>query len=109
MVEADKPAGGAKVTLVPDDASPQRRMNLFRNTLADQNGKFNLDEIVPGRYKIFAWDELESDAVQAPEFLQMFESKATSITLDENGSENVQLKAISADDVAKAFGSTPNH
>jgi hypothetical protein len=39
----------------------------------------------------------------------MFERKATSITLDDNGSENVQLKAISADDVAKAFGYPPNH
>lgn len=54
MVEADKPAGGAKVTLIPDGASLQRRMDLFRNTLADQNGNFNLDEIVPGSYKIFA-------------------------------------------------------
>jgi protocatechuate 3,4-dioxygenase beta subunit len=110
VVEADdKPAAGAKVTLVPDDASLHRRMDLFRNTLTDQSGKFNLDKIVPGRYKIFAWDELESDAAEALEFFQMFDSKAISIALDDNGSENVQLKAISADEVAKAFGYPPNH
>jgi hypothetical protein len=105
VVEADdKPAPGATVTLVPDDVSKQQWMDLFRNATSDQNGKFHIDGVVPGRYKVFAWQENESDAAQDPEFLRPFESKASAITLDENGRETTQLKAISAEDVAKAFG-----
>jgi hypothetical protein len=61
------------------------------------------------RYKISAWDEVDSNAFEASGLLQTLESKAAQITLEKNGSETFQLKAISVDDVAKAFGYPPNH
>ncbi len=99
----DKPGAGAKVTLGPDDAAKAARIDLFRNATADQNGEFQISNVVPGNYKIFAWDEIESDAADDPQFLRRFEDKATRVRVEENGSAIVQLKAISAKDVAETM------
>jgi len=103
----DKPVPGVAVTLVPQDAGKQGRADLFRITTSDQEGRFRFQDVVPGRYKILAWQQVEPAAVQDLEFRRPFESKATSLRLDEGGRETVQLKAISVEDVAGALGNRP--
>jgi len=103
----DKPAPGVTVTLVPQDPRKKGRIDVFRNTKSDQNARFRLEDVAPGSYEMFAWEELDPSAVHDSEFLRPFESSATSITLEENGHETVRLKAISADDVAHAIGGSP--
>ncbi len=103
----DKPASGATVNLVPEDASKQGRTDLFRITRSDQNGQFLLQDVVPGSYKIFAWQEVETAAIQDPQFRSLFERKAVSLTLSESERETVQLRAISVGEVAEATGNHP--
>jgi hypothetical protein len=108
VVDADdKPAPGVPVTLVPEEAGKQGRIDLFSITKADQDGRFQLEGVVPGSYEIFAWEEVDPAAVHDSEFLRAFESSATSITLEENRRETVRLKAISVEDVARALGDSP--
>ena len=103
----DKPASGATVNLVPEDAGKQGRTDLFRITTSDQNGQFLLQDVVPGSYKIFAWQEVETAAIQDPQFRSLFERKAVSLTLSESERETVQLRAISVGEVAEATGNHP--
>ena len=99
----DNPAPGAVVTLYPDNTSKEGRIDLFRTAITDQAGQFELGSVIPGSYRILAWQGIESDAVQDSEFRRPFESKANSLTLKENERETVALQAISIDDVAKAL------
>jgi 5-hydroxyisourate hydrolase-like protein (transthyretin family) len=49
------PARGARVVLVPDN---RNRLDLYRSAIADQNGRFVITDVVPGDYRIFAWEAL---------------------------------------------------
>lgn len=90
-----QPAPGATVVLAPEIEHRLRR-DLFRTTVADQYGRFTLQGIAPGDYKLFAWEEVENDAWLDPEFLRPFESAARSITVRENGREAVQVRLLEA-------------
>jgi hypothetical protein len=99
----NKPAPGAVIALVRDEERRQGRGGLRRAMRSDQNGQFALRDLVPGRYKVFAWEDLDQEAALDPELRQHFESKATAVTLAENGRETVELKAIPTEEVAKVI------
>ena len=94
----DKPVPDAAITVIPDQES--NRGNRYRATESDQNGQFKLTALVPGRYRIFAWEDLDLEAAPDPELLQYFESKAIAVDLAKNGNETVQLKIIPTEEVA---------
>jgi len=105
VVDADdKPTSGVTVSLVPKDGSRKMGTDLFRTAIADERGHFLLKDVAPGTYEVFAWQEAP-EAINDAEFRQLFESKSTSLRVNESGREIVQLKVISAEDVAKATGS----
>jgi hypothetical protein len=90
VTDADaKPVYNALVTLVgpPDE---ERQASAY--TKAD--GKFNIQNVVPGAYKAFAWVGVEFGAPQDPDFRKPFEDRGVSVTVDGNGHTTVELKAI---------------
>lgn len=90
------PAGGVTVTLTPiEDAF--RRSDLFKTTSADEDGRFALQGLAPGTYRIHAWEDLEPGAHRDPEFLQRFEDDAEEIRLGEGERKTVELELIPAD------------
>ena len=94
--DKQKPAAGAIVVLIP---SQRRRSDLYRNTLSDIGGRFSLRGIAPGDYKLFAWQGIDKGAYQDPDFLQPFENQGESISIHENGNQNVQVKLIPEQDM----------
>lgn len=86
-------APGALVVLAPDTALRHRR-DLFRTTVTDPYGRFTLQGIAPGDYRLFAWEEVEDGAWLDPEFLRPFDNAAATVALRENGRETVQVKLI---------------
>jgi protocatechuate 3,4-dioxygenase beta subunit len=92
-------AAGMFVTAAPREEYEGRR-DLFRQATTDQSGHFHLQDIAPGNYKVFAWEEFDWMTMQMPEVRKIFESKAVSVTVGANGRESIQLKAISAEEVA---------
>src|SRR5262249_54530833 len=93
--ENDLPAAGATVVLVPEEAR-RKLFRLYRDSATDQYGKFILRGIAPGKYKLFAWKDVENGAWQDPDFLKTFEDQGKEITADENGRIAVQLKLAAA-------------
>jgi protocatechuate 3,4-dioxygenase beta subunit len=97
--ENDLPAVGAVVALVPDEAR-RKQFRLYKSTTTDQYGKLIMRGIAPGKYKLFSWKNVESNAWEDPDFLKQFEDQGAEITAEENGRLSIQLK-LAATDKAK--------
>ena len=89
-----QPSGGALVVVVPKNESPYRE--LKRSAVADQTGAFRLAGLVPGEYRLFAWEDIEASAWLDPDFRKNYEAASKSIELKENGREIVQIRVISS-------------
>lgn len=90
-----KPVQGAVVSLVPEPLR-EERTDLLRVATSDQSGQFNLQNLPPGEYRIYAWEEIEPGAYLDPEFLKPFEDKSVKVTVKTNGAEQVTLVQIPA-------------
>lgn len=99
VVQDDKQqnAAGATVVLVPE-GSKRSHSWLYRTATTDKNGHYTLRGVAPGEYKLFAWEQVEPDAYQDPDFLKPFESRGETVSVDENSHENKQLTIIPADE-----------
>jgi hypothetical protein len=95
----DQPAAGASVVLVPDGAR-NAQTRYYRQSMSDQSGRFSLRNIIPGDYKIFAFEDLERGAYLNPDFLLPFEDRAQTVHLQEDGYLSVRLEAIPASETS---------
>jgi hypothetical protein len=70
---------GAIVALIPDG----RRQNLalYYGATADAQGAFAMRGVVPGEYKIFAWDSIPPGAYLNLDFLKKYEDSASAVTV----------------------------
>jgi hypothetical protein len=84
--------------LIPD--VPRRsRKDHYKTATTDQNGKFDIQDIIPGDYKLFSWDFVEGSVWSDAEWydaawLKPFETKGESIHLEESDSKSVNLTLI---------------
>jgi hypothetical protein len=74
----------AKVTLWSDSHA------YYMDT--DQNGVIHFDPLAPGEYRILAWQQVEQEFVEIPEFRARFD--AAKITLGEGEHQDVPVKLI---------------
>jgi len=86
------PATSVQVTAVPVSGSLRKDMNKLVTT--DVNGNFTLHGLPPGEYKIFAWEEVETNAWMDRDYRQPFENSSVSAKVDESTTPTVQLKLI---------------
>jgi hypothetical protein len=91
--EKQMPEAGVTVALVPDP-SQVKRIDMYRNATSDASGKVHWDGVIPGDYKIFAWEDIENGAWADPEFMRNFDGRGTSVHIDERGRANVNVKVI---------------
>jgi hypothetical protein len=89
----EKPAAGATVVLVPEPAL-RTRAKLFHQGESDQSGRFRMDMVPPGTYKLFAWDDLEPGIWWDPDFLKDYEEKGEPVTLKPREKQSVKLRLI---------------
>ena len=52
---------GATVVLVPDQGR-KFRIDTFKTAVTDADGKFQMQGIPPGSYRLFAWDDVSPNA-----------------------------------------------
>jgi hypothetical protein len=86
------PATGVQVTAVPVSGSLRRDMNKLVTT--DANGNFTLHGRPPGDYKIFAWEEVETNAWMDRDYRQPFDSLSASAKVDQSTTPMVTLRLI---------------
>jgi hypothetical protein len=87
------PAAAVTVVLVPPE---KRRKNstFYKTAVSDAQGRFTLQGIAPGDYKLFAWDDVDSGAWQDPEFLAPFEARGTKVAVTEGTTLAIEVKLI---------------
>jgi len=85
-------ATGVQVTVVPTTFSLRRDMNKLVTT--DASGNFTLHGLPPGDYKVFAWEEVETNAWMDRDFRQPFESLSASVRVQESTTPTVTLRLI---------------
>jgi protocatechuate 3,4-dioxygenase beta subunit len=95
--EKGEPVPGAIISRVPKD--PKGRPDLFHTNFTDQNGNFSSGDIVPGEYKIFAWEDIDPGAVEDDEFRKPFESRGVTVKLSEGSKQSLRLTVITREAV----------
>lgn len=93
VLDADgKPLPGSSVTLIPPDG----KSRPVRQSV-DDDGNFQFTGVRPGKYKLFAWEEVDDDLWQDPKFRKNYESRATELTVGPRETQNAQLHVIAID------------
>jgi hypothetical protein len=85
---------GVQAVLLPDQH--RDRPDLFRNVTTDQNGRFLMEGVAPGDYKVFAWEALEQFAYYDPDFVRRYEQRGHPVNVSEASSQTVQVRLIPA-------------
>ena len=88
-----QPIPGATVVLVPENGLEYRIDHPV--TVADASGRFQFPSVVPGDYKIFAWDNVEKGAWQDRGYIGRYENRASPIHFDEGSAQrNVSVEVL---------------
>ena len=88
------PAKGAQVVLVPDHA--RHRIELFKFTMTDQNGRFAIRNLAPGDYHLYAWEAIDPYSWFDPEVTKRYEQVALPVHLTESVRQTLALQLIPA-------------
>ena len=90
-----KPRAGATVALVPESRHRENRA-LFLSTMADDSGRFSIRGVVPGDYKLFAWESVPPNAFLNTGFLAAFEERGRPIHVTQGGTVEMDIAPIPA-------------
>jgi hypothetical protein len=81
--EQKEPAAAAFVALVPEGG--RRYRSKYEFTSSDASGNFDLSNVPPGDYKLFAWEVAERMDLDDPLFMRRYESLGTPVHIEEGG------------------------
>ncbi len=95
--DTGKPAPGATVVLIPQEKERKEQQSYFKTVTSDQNGAFTFKDVVPGEYKGYAWEDVESGAYMDPDYMKPLDSKGEPLSLHEKDQKSLQLTMIPAD------------
>jgi hypothetical protein len=96
--EKQQPVPNVLVLLAPDIAH-RNRTDLFQQVITGTSGRFQIEFVPPGDYKLFAWKNIEDDAWQDPDFMQTYENRGKPIRVIEASKQDVSLALIATPDV----------
>jgi hypothetical protein len=92
VTEGEKPALGAIVMVLPHPFDPAQPLMMRKTATTDQNGRFSVNGVAPGEYRVYAWNSfLPLNSLDA-EQLKQFDKFAVAVTLKEQSREQVSLK-----------------
>jgi protocatechuate 3,4-dioxygenase beta subunit len=90
------------VTLAPDGRLAGRYDLVQTVDTYEPSGRFRLENVAPGDYKVLAWELADEFMAESPEFRNLFESKATAIAVRAGEHQTVRLNTITAAEIEEA-------
>jgi hypothetical protein len=92
-IDSSQTPRSAKVFLVP---APELRgrTDLFKTVVADESGRFSLQGIAPGEYKLLGLNSLFQDSYLDSEMLAPLEQAGQSVTMREASGVTVRLQIV---------------
>jgi hypothetical protein len=86
------PVAAVTVALVPEGA--QRRYDVYRSATTDAQGRIHLDGVVPGEYKVYAWESVENGAWTDPDFIRNYQNSGVAVRASEGSSATAEVRVI---------------
>jgi len=83
-------AAGIMVTLVPED-SRRENLALYQRVIAI-DGAFSFAGVVPGKYKLFAWQMIPDGAEQNPEFMEAYKNNGVEVVASSGSTSSAELR-----------------
>ena len=90
-----RPAAQVIVVLVPRSERRQRT-DLYRVVSTDAAGRFRIPNVPPEDYKLFAWEDVETNAWLDPQFLRLDEERGQAVRIGEGARVVVDVAVIPA-------------
>ncbi len=87
------PVRNIEAVLIPRDRG---RHDLYRTATSDQDGRFSIPTVVPGDYKLFAWEDIEPFAYMDLDFLRKYEGLGVDVKTSESQTVAVNANVIPA-------------
>jgi hypothetical protein len=91
--ERQMPVPAVTVALVPT-GTQEKRYDVYRNATSDASGRIHLEGVVPGDYRIYAWESVENGAWTDPDFMRAYQNNGASIRVTEGGSASAEVRLI---------------
>jgi len=91
--DKQQPAPYRTIVLLPD-VPLRHRFDLHRVTTSDTSGKFRLQNVTPGSYKLFAFDKIDAGAWEDASVMQSYEGGGHSMRIQENSKETVEVRVV---------------
>jgi hypothetical protein len=90
--EQGKAAEGT-AALIPDPPQPEQPW-LYQTAEAGEGGQFQFHGVRPGKYRLYAWEELEPGSHMDPQVTAAHEAESVAIEVKENDTMKVAIKRI---------------
>jgi hypothetical protein len=87
------PVAAVTVALVPDSAQA-KRLDVYRNATSDSSGRIHLENVVPGDYRIYAWESVENGAWTDLDFMRAYQNNGTTLHVGEGGQATTNVRLI---------------
>jgi hypothetical protein len=92
-----QPVDGAVVGIIPAVASARGfRMDMYKSTSSDPGGRFQFQGLPPGEYRVFAWEDIDKNALVDLDFMRQFESFGTTVRVNEGERPSLEVALIPA-------------
>ncbi len=89
----EAPAPGSVVAIVPIGVRSSIP-HYFKTAVADAGGRFRIDGVVPGEYRIFAFENVDPDQCYDVDFLNQYESKALRVKVESGSNQTISIDAV---------------
>jgi hypothetical protein len=96
-----KPVEGMRVTIAPEGVTAKQN-DTITTRYTDADGEI-LWTLLPGDYKVYAWEQYHHELAKSSEFLRQFQG--TSVTVKKDGQSPVKVRLITANEVEGVLAS----
>jgi Carboxypeptidase regulatory-like domain len=88
------PLPGATVVLMPDLERRSLRTDLYRTASTDETGRFVIENLPAGDYRVFSWENVADFAWQDPAFMRDYEERGLAVRITEGTRQTLDLTSI---------------
>ena len=81
------------VAIVPA-GTQEKRYDIYRSATSDASGSIHLDGVVPGDYRIYAWESVETGAWTDPDFMRGYQNYGTPLRVAEGARVSFDVRLI---------------